>query len=419
MKFRLKLKSNNVFYEDEFKELEIGIRGERIRKVGEDIGDSEEVIDLEEKLVLPGVIDGHVHFRDPGDPEKEDFRSGSEAAAAGGVTTVVDMPNNKPAIKSRQLFEEKKEIARRKTLVNFALYSGIPESISRLGEILDAGAIGFKYYMATEELDLPELYREVERLNALLTVHAETPEEIDGDSNPTSPEEYLDSRPDEAELEGVRVLLNDSPARLHVAHVTLPESVSLLKGKATTEVTPHHLMLCRDNLGLKDFTAVTHPPIRKCAKVKQLQELFLSGSMDLLASDHAPHRRREKKTGKPENGRPGIPGVETLVPLSLTFAEERGVQLAPVVKKLTENPARLFRFEDRGKIEEGYWADITVVDPEKEQEIRGEKFYSRAKVTPFEGVKVSYWPVLTLVNGTPVFQDRKLTGDRTGKFLTS
>lgn len=199
MKFQLKLKSNNVFYEGEFKELEIGIRGERIRKVGEDIGDSEEVIALEEKLVLPGVIDGHVHFRDPGDPEKEDFRSGSEAAAAGGVTTVVDMPNNEPAIKSRQLFEEKKEIARRKTLVNFALYSGIPESISQLGEVLDAGAIGFKYYMATEELDLPELYREVKRLNTLLTVHAETPEEIGDDSNPTDPEEYLDTRPDEAE----------------------------------------------------------------------------------------------------------------------------------------------------------------------------------------------------------------------------
>lgn len=418
MTYSLKLKSDRVFYRGNFRELEIGIRDGRIKRVGKDIENAEEKIDLEGKLILPGIIDGHVHFRDPGEPEKEDFASGSRAAAAGGVTTVVDMPNNTPPIKSEELFERKKELARRKSLVNFALYAGIPNNTDNVENLLEAGAIGFKYYMASEDVELSELYREVDRLDALLTVHAELPGKIASKETAEGPGSYLDTRPPGAEIEGVKRLIEEPPRRLHIAHVTLPETLSLTEGRATTEVTPHHLLLSREEVRLKDFTAVTHPPLRKRKAVAGLQELFLSNAIDMLASDHAPHRREEKKTARPDKASPGIPGVETILPLGLSFASERGLPLSVPIKMLSEAPARIFRFENRGRIKEDNWADITVVDPDSKREISGSNFHSKAKVTPFEGMRTSYWPIMTVVNGEIVFRDQALTGVRAGRFLS-
>ncbi|MFW6190449.1 MAG: dihydroorotase [Candidatus Bipolaricaulota bacterium] len=417
MSYRFKLRSRNVYYDGEFRNLEVGIKDGEIAAVGTETGKADEVIDLEENLVIPGVIDGHVHFRDPGETAKEDFRSGSRAAARGGVTTVVDMPNNQPPIKSAELFEEKKRIAGKKSLVNFALYAGIPKDLSEIPALVDSGAVGFKYYMAEEEVDLAELSGRIEDLEALLTVHAEVSEELNPQGPPGSPEEYLDSRPPRAELKAMEKLLEVRPARLHLAHVTLPETVWKAEGTASKEVTPHHLLLSRSMVGLKDFTAVTNPPIRDAETVKDLKESFLDGRIGMLASDHAPHLSSEKLTKKPSEASPGIPGVETLVPLSLTFARESGSPLSLAVDALTKNPAELFGFERRGRIKEGYRADITVLDGDKSTPIRGDDFLSKAKVTPFEGREVSFWPKMTIVNGTPVYRDGKITDEGAGEFL--
>ncbi|MBS3825753.1 dihydroorotase family protein [Candidatus Bipolaricaulota bacterium] len=418
MSCKLKLCSENVYYEGRFRELEVCIEGRKISRVGKDLGSGSKELDFGDKLLIPGVIDGHVHFRDPGEPEKEDFRSGSRAAASGGVTTVVDMPNNLPPIKSPKLFEEKKRIALEKSLVNFALYAGIPEDLSDISLLTDVGAIGFKYYMATETVDLSGLVEELNKTDSLLTVHAEDPEGIKVADSSSTPAEYLDSRPPEAELVAVDKLLRHSPERLHVAHVTLSETVSKLKTGMTSEVTPHHLLLSREDVDLTDFTAVTHPPIRYRDRVSKLRESFFSNEIDMISSDHAPHRRSEKESNTLDGGSPGVPGVETILPLSLSFAWENDLPLSFPIDKLTKKPAEIFGFERRGEIREGYWADLTVVDGDVDKAIRGENFYSKGKVTPFEGRKVSFWPVTTFINGQVVHRDGKIVSEQKGDFLS-
>jgi len=413
----VKLVSTNVYRRGEFRELEVGIDEGRIVKVGSNLGSAREEIDLGDSLLLPGIIDGHVHFRDPGNTEKEDFRSGSEAAVRGGVTTVVDMPNNDPPIKTPDLFKQKKRIASEKSLVNFALYAGIPEDLELVEPLWREGAVGFKLYFAQETVDLGTLANEIDDLGALLTVHAEDKELIGGKPRPKTPEEYLDSRPAEAEIAAVKKLVGAAPERLHLAHVTLPESVSILGDAATLEVTPHHLLIAREDLDLSNFVPVCNPPIRGRSEVEGIQERLNSGDIDMIASDHAPHEKHEKTTADPEEGSAGIPGVETILPLSLTYARNNDIPLGSVIDRLTKVPARLFGFDRRGEIREGFRADLTVVDETVDGKIRGEEFYSRAKLTPFEGYEVSYTPRMTFVNGELKYREGELVDKTPGSFL--
>ena len=415
--YDIKLRSKNVYRDGEFQELELGIKDGKICSLGNNLVGARKEIDLDEKLLLPGIIDGHVHFREPGDTEKEGFGSGSRAALRGGVTTVVDMPNNKPPIKSPELFEKKVDLGRKKSLVNFGLYAGIPEEFALVGDIQKRGAMGFKHYMAEEALDLEELIGELEKYGSLFTVHAEDPHKVKPATKASTPEEYLDTRPSEAEIEAVKKLVSISYGRLHIAHVTLPETLSIIKGEATSEITPHHLLLSREDLDLKDYTPVCNPPIRDRDSVQELQKAFSRGRIDIIASDHAPHLRQEKLTSDPRKGMAGIPGVETILPLSLTFAHRNDIPLSLPIDMLTRKPAKLFRLEKRGVIREGYWADLTVVDARDKRVIRGEDFLSRAKVTPFEGTKVSFTPLMTFVNGEQKYRGGTVLSEEPGEFL--
>lgn len=415
---QLKLRSDNVYYRGDFRDLEVVIDDGRIAEVGANVGQADKKIDLGDKLLLPGAIDAHVHFRDPGNPEKEDFRSGSRAAVRGGVTTVLDMPNNDPAIKSLSLFRKKARVARENSLVNFGLYAGIPGDLDQVEPMWEEGPIGFKHYMAEEDLDLEDLAARIDGIGALLTVHAEDRGVLDNfSSRPDNPKEYLESRPPEAEIAAVKKLTSLSLDNLHLAHVTLPESVSLLEERATTEITPHHLLLAREDLDLSNFVPVCNPPVREGSMVEKIQELFIMGEINIIASDHAPHERKAKVTSKPEEASAGIPGVETILPLSLTFARNNGVSLAFIVDKLTKKPAELFGLEGRGEIREGYWADLTVVDQSITRKIRGEEFYSKAKLTPFEGSEVGFWPMMTFVNGKLKYREGEIVEEGSGKFL--
>ncbi|MEF8850269.1 MAG: dihydroorotase family protein [Candidatus Bipolaricaulota bacterium] len=418
MTHRLKLRASNVYYRGDLRDLEVGIDEGLIAEVGTDVGRADEKIDLGDNLLLPGVVDPHVHFRDPGNPEKEDFRSGSIAALRGGVTTVLDMPNNSPPINLPDLFRRKKQIAREKSLVNFGLYAGIPGDLDLIEPMWSEGPIGFKHYMAEENLALEDLAERIDEIGALLTVHAEDKEVLNSTSRPGTPEEYLESRPPEAEITAVKKLTPLSLDRLHLAHVTLPESVSLVQEMATTEITPHHLLLSRQDVDLSNFVPVCNPPIRDGSEVEKIQELFVRGEIEVIASDHAPHEREKKTTSEPKDGSAGIPGVETILPLSLTFARNNDLPISFIVEKLTKSPAEIFGLEGRGEIREGYWADLTVVDGSVDREILGENFCSKAKLTPFEGKEVLFWPTMTFVNGELKYRKGEIIEAEPGRFLT-
>ncbi len=417
MTYRLKLTGANVYVDGSFRDLEVGIEDGRIAALGREIGTARRRMDFGDRLILPGIIDGHVHFREPGEVAKEGFESGSRAALRGGVTTVIDMPNNRPPPNTPDRFEEKKGLARDRSLVNVALYAGMPDQPSLIDPLIRAGAVGFKHYMAEETIDRSRVIDRLDECGALLTLHAEDPARLHSDPSPTTPEEYLDARPPEAEVEAVCSWLDHPPDRLHIAHVSVPESVTEAAGAATSEITPHHLLLSREDVDLRDFTPVTHPPIRDRKTVRELQTLFANGGIDILASDHAPHFREEKTTAEPTEGKPGIPGVETLLPLSLSFAESANVPLSLVIEMLTSRPANLFDLQERGQIKQGYWADLVVVDQHGSKTIRGNESFSRAKVTPFEGTEVSFWPEATFVNGTLRYREEELVERSPGTVL--
>lgn len=414
----MNLRSRNVYYRGDFRDLEVGIDKGKIAEVGEDVDRAKEELDLGDSLLLPGAIDGHVHFRDPGNPEKEDFRSGSRAAVRGGVTTVMDMPNNNPPIKTPSLFRKKVRIAKEKSLVNFGLYAGIPNDLNLIEPMWSEGAIGFKLYMAEEDKDLEELAVKLDEIDALLTGHAEDKVVLDNAVSPSNPEEYLKSRPAEAEITAVKKLSSLPLARLHLAHVTLPESLSMIERRITTEITPHHLLLSREDVDLSNFVPVCNPPLRSRSKVEKIQKRFVLGEIDFIASDHAPHQRKEKVTSDPGKASAGVPGVETILPISLTFAQNNNVPLWFVVEKLTGRPAEVFGLEKRGEIREGYWADLTVLDGSHSRKIKGEEFYSNAKLTPFEGYEVSFWPTMTLVNGEVKYREGQIVKGEKGEFLS-
>ncbi len=420
--YELVIRGGKIFHRRRFVELDIGINDGRIERIGRDIGHATEIYNAAGMLVLPGIIDGHVHFRDPGETSKEDFTSGSRAAAAGGVTTIIDMPNNIVPITTPKLFAEKIEIARAKSVVNFALYAAVPDDLSLLDPLQQAGAIAFgELFLDSYTGDLIALKREISRLDALLAIHAEEREIIRSSlAGARTPAEYVAGRPPQAEIDAVRRSLAGDQCRILFVHLTTAQGVALAVGRAAIEVTPHHLLLSQQEMEFTDFRAVMNPPLRQQSDLAALWESLAAGTITTIGSDHAPHRAAEKLTQSVEKGRPGIPGVEIMAPLILTAAAKRKIPLASVIPTMTDQPAALFRLRGRGAIEAGNFADITVVDPFAEQMINGERFHSQAKLTPFEGWKVRYLPTATFVNGKLVYCADKIITDRPcGRFITS
>lgn len=415
--YDVKIAGGQVLHRGRFRPLDIGINEEKIAKVGRELGQAQRTVDAGNLLILPGVIDGHVHLRDFGEAEKEDFRSGTRAAAAGGVTTVVDMPNNNPPIDSPDRIRDKIQLGREKSLVNFALYGAIPEKLDQVGPMLEEGIIGFKWFMEEKEVNLQRLAKELEQRSALLTVHAEDPRFLKEVSEARTPADYWDRRPPKAELEAVRRLLKADLSRLHLAHVSLPETLDLAGSRVTSEITPQHLLLSKDDISLRDFKYICNPPLRNVDTVKGLQKALTEGKIDLIASDHAPHRSPEKLTEDPAQAEAGVPGLETMVPLVFTFADDNDIQLELVAGMLTSSPADIFGIPKRGKIEVGYHADLTVIDPGLERTIRGKDFYSKAEYTPFEGQKVRFWPVLTVINGEIIYEQGEILASTRAQFL--
>lgn len=404
------------------------IEGGRIAQIGavDSDGASTEV-DGAGRWLWPGATDAHVHFRDPGAPHKEDWRSGSEAAVAGGVTAVFDMPNTQPSTTTIERLEEKRALAGQKSLCNFGLFLGA--GLQNHREIhLAAGVAGLKIFMGCSTGDLL-VYRE-EDLDAVfaawaaspahaqpICVHAESElrlrerEELFKDRQ--DPAVHSEIRDPEAAAEAVRLacrLALDHGCNLHVLHLSTIDELGAieearaqarrhgLRTRITCEVCPHHLFMNTDAYQTQGTRVRMNPPLRSEAHRRAMWQALNDGRIDIVATDHAPHTLEEK--ARPYREAPsGAPGVQTMLPLLLDAASRGVCSYEQVLQWVCHGPAEVYGMRERGRIVPGYWADLVLIDPDMQRQVTHQAQFSRCGWTPWDGQTLRGWPVMTWVNG--------------------
>ncbi|PHQ37603.1 dihydroorotase [Halorubrum persicum] len=394
---------------------------------GLDADAGERVVDARGRHLLPGAVDVHVHFREPGASHKETWTSGSRGAAAGGVTTVVDQPNTSPPTVDGDAFDEKADLAA-PALVDYGINGGVtadwdPESLFErplfaLGEVFLADSTG-EMGIA---LDLfAEALTEAAARDVPVTVHAEDETlfdegALDGDLGGVGTAANADAwsayRTAEAEAAAVERALEagaESDAQVHIAHTSTPEGVdAVTDAGATCEVTPHHLFLSREDAGRLGTFGRMNPPLRSEERRAGVFERLRDGDIDVVATDHAPHTVAEKRQGLAD-APSGVPGVETLYPLLLESVRKGNLSLERVRDVVAANPASIFGIESKGRIEPGADADLVLVDLTNPREIEAGALHGAAGWTPFEGL-LGVFPELTTVRGEVVYERDPVTG---------
>jgi dihydroorotase len=422
----LLVKGGKVFAGGRIQERDLWIKDGKIAALGGSF-QAEEIIDARGRIVLPGAIDLHVHFRDPGHTYKEDWLSGSTSAAAGGVTTVVDQPNTDPGTLDRRSFELKLEIARRNSVVDFCINGG-PGKIDQLVD-LGVFAIGEIFTYEHSDDELYKMLREIEASQAIATIHAEDKALLDKYTRPLlalqdlKPDVYSSSRPNIVESAAIeKVLEMKTSGRIHICHLSTHQGLvqiqnAKLRGrKVTCEVAPHHLLFSRRNWWKMRSYLKTNPPVREVEDNDALWAGLQGGLIDVVASDHAPHLPEEKRDDI-WNAPPGVPGVETMLSLMLLYVRRNFLTLDRMVDALSTRPARLFGLSSKGEIAVGKDADLVIIDPRSRTKIRADRLHSRAEWTPYEGM-YAIFPKLTLVRGTVVFDEELSVGPGHGIHLS-
>jgi len=435
------LKGGKVVSPDTVIEASIAIKDGKILAVGaaDALPAARETVDVSGLHVLPGAIDVHVHFRDPGYPHKEDFASGTIAAAFGGVTTVFDMPNTIPTVGTPEALAAKLKMASEKAHVDFGLYAVLGEdSIEHVPALIDTGVIGFKLYMGNTFGKIPspstgamlEAFEVVAPTGKRISLHAETNSIMERRetrlraAGRTDPLAHLASRPAVVAVEAVSraaILAEWTGARIHILHISSADELRPLReAKArgvdiTGETCPHYLMLSSEDYARFAGVIRVNPPVREKRNQVPLWVALADGTIDLIATDHAPHAREEKTRNDMFDVDCGFPGVETQMPLMLTAMHAGRMTIMDYVARSAAKPAKTFGLYPRkGVIAPGAEADIAVVDLEREWTIDDAKLQSRAKITPWHGRTVKGLPIHTLVRGRFVMRDRALVDGTRG-----
>jgi dihydroorotase (multifunctional complex type) len=411
----------------------LAVENGKIFKIGKEthMPKADETINLKNLLVLPGLIDVHVHLRDEGKAYKEDFYTGTAAAAAGGITTVLDMPNNAPVTMSAETLKNRMQIAKRKALVNVGFYSEFPNNLDEVASIVAEGAVAFKLFMACQigglniddDQALQEAFRKVGELAVPVAVHAEDKATL------TDAEEKLKktrrhdaaaftkAHSERVELKAIERLLKLSAQismRLHFCHMTTKEGLDAVveakkSGKAVTcEVTPNHLLLSNADFERYGSLLAMMPPLRSKSHIEALWKSLADGWIDVIGSDHAPHALEEKSASSIWDVKVGVPGLETTLPLMLTMVRKNRLSLTHLVQLLSEKPAEIFNLTDRGRLEQGKKADLVAIDFNRKFTIDASKFHSKAKYSPYNGWEVQGRPVKTFVNGLVIMDEQEI-----------
>ena len=375
-------------------------------------------------VALPGLVDAHVHLRDMRLAYKEDFTSGTSAAAAGGFTTVLDMPNTLPRTDSGQRLLEKARRASRNILVNTGFHVAAVGDRGVVKTMKMAGAFSIKLYLpkpiapldVCDDLTIVEILKAAKEASLPVTVHAEDAAQIEPTGEIRTFKELVGSRRGKAETSAVSRILRlqkQIGCRIHFCHITLPSSIStignLRLGGLSSEVTPHHALLSEDSVEKLGWKAWMVPPLRPRRVRNRLFSEMAAGNATIIATDHAPHTIKEKRR-PPAKSPPGIPGLETAMPLMLTMVNKGKLSFGRLVSLLSTSPASLFGLSSKGRLREGADGDMILVDMKKKGEIDPDKFFSKAHYSPFEGWKTQGAVHTTIVNGSIVYCKGEITG---------
>jgi dihydroorotase len=432
--FDLILKGGTVVNQDGEGVRDIAVAKGRIAAIGHISGAAAETIDCRGLHVLPGVIDSHVHMREPGLTHKEDLETGSHAAVMGGVTAVFEMPNTEPTTTTAEALADKVRRAHHRMHCDFAFYVGATrENTHQLAELERLpGACAVKVFMGSSTGSL--LIEDDEGVrNVLKTIrrraafHSEDEYRlrermhlrVEGD--PRSHPVWRDATAALMCTERLIRLARETGKRVHVLHITTKDEIDLLaqnKDLVSAEATPSHLTLaapdCYERLGT---LAQLNPPVRDASHREGIWQGLASGVIDSVGSDHSPHTLEEKSHSYPKT-HSGMTGVQTLVPVMLDHLNARRLSLARFVDLTSAGPARLYGIARKGRIAAGYDADFTVVDLKRRETITNRWIKSRAAWTPYDGVAVTGWPVGTFVRGRKVMWQGDLVRAGEGEVVT-
>jgi len=427
----------------------IFIDGEIISKVEESdvsIPEGAEVIDAAGLLLLPGGIDPHVHFDTPGYEDREDFQHGTEAAAAGGVTTIIDMPDTSiPSITNTGNLQQKLDVIQDQAAVDFALWGGVSHNSmieeywhDSMAELWETGVVGFKVYLISgmetfKELSIIEMGQVMQhatKLGALIGLHAEEKdivqtrtEELQKQKKNTL-QDYYFSRSDPVESQGVSIgihLARQTKCTLHIVHVgsaTAAEVIARSKAMGvdlTAETCPHYLHFTYDDFEKLGSMIKTSPVVKTRMDRDGLWVALEDQTLDFVATDHAPCPMKEKQTGSCWSDYAGLPGVETRLPYLFSFGYmKKRLTLARFIEVTSSGAAKRFGIYPRkGAIQIGSDADFVLIDPSAIWTIKGEDLHSKAKWTPFDGLSINGKILKTILRGKMVFDSEKgLTGPK-------
>jgi allantoinase len=399
--------------------------------------DAKETIDLEGKIILPGLVDSHVHFNEPGRTHWEGYETGSMAAAAGGVTTVLEMPlNATPPTIDKNLLFEKREIVKNKPVVDYANWGGLVDNnVPELTDMHAAGVIGFKAFLSDSSVDFARIDDDVlyaglvmsRELRTVIGLHAENEyiakyfAKTLKDSGRIDRASWYESRPPEGELEAIKracYWAKVTKGNLHVVHISIPEGIrEIYRAKdegvnVTSETCPHFLFFDQEDFIRIGPSAKCAPPIRSRDTVNELWDCVLKGLVDVIASDHSPCTWEEKAAGLENIWKAwgGIQGIQGMLPVILTEGvHKRGLELTDIARMMSFNPARIFGlYPKKGAILPGSDADLVVVDLDKEWTFDENMILSKNKHSAYIGSRFKGKVIRTIVRGETVFMDDKI-----------
>jgi len=427
----------------------VHIRDGVITAIGEwgEVSAETTLVDAGDAVIMPGLVDAHVHVNEPGRTEWEGFRTATRAAAAGGVTTLVDMPlNSIPPTTTLEGFKTKLAAAQEKCWIDVAFWGGVvPNNTPELKPLLDAGVRGFKCFLVhsgvdefpnVNETNLLEAMPELAKLDSVLLVHAEVPEPIENaaeqlkDSNPQNYQTFLKSRPRASENEAVALMIRlcrETGARVHIVHHSSADALPLLKSARaeglpiTVETCPHYLTFAAEEIpdGATHFKCC--PPVRERENREQLWAALADGVIDMVVSDHSPCTPALKlaETGNFLEAWGGIAALQFSLPVMWTQLQARGFGLCELTRWMSAAPAKLAGLDIRkGRLASGFDADIVIWHPEKEFKVVPEIIQFRHKLTPYTGMNLRGVVEATYVRGIKVYENGQFADKAAGALLT-